>query len=296
MRQLPPLNALKAFDAAARHLSFTKAAQELYVTHGAVSRQIATLEGHFRTALFVRGPRTLTLTPEGVALARAVARAFETLRSASEALHHAGRPEPVLQVSVPPTLAMWWLMPRLSALDNGQADLRIELSTSTDPVDFERSHYDAAIRRISTVPRGLHAECFLDGRSVPVCSPQYRRRNRLDGPESLAQATLLVTRTENSAWDEWFRACKLRRDPQAATKVFDQLYFALVAAVDSLGVALAPLALAQEEVRKGNLCIVAREPLPARRAYALLCPRNSPKLDTVLAFGRWLKSHAPAAG
>lgn len=293
MRQLPPLNALKAFDAAARHLSFTRAAEELCVTHGAVSRQVAALEGHFHMALFARGQRVLKLTPEGERLAQVTGRAFDVLRSVSDTLHCANQGESSLRVSVPPSLAMWWLMPRLSALDNEHTRLRIELSTSTEPVDFEVSHYDAAIRRINVVPRGLRGVRFLDGRSVPVCSPEYRRCNHLNGPHTLVRATLLVTRIENNAWSDWFRAHGMSRAPDAAIKVFDQLYLALVAARDSLGVALAPIALVNEDVRKGNLCIIA-DPLPARRAYALLCPRTSPKLDTILVFGQWLKSQAQA--
>lgn len=294
MRQLPPLNALKAFDAAARHRSFTKAADELHVTHGAVSRQVAALESHFRMALFVRGARALTLTPEGAKLANAVERAFETLRDASDALNQVQESGSTLRVSVPPSLAMWWLMPRLSELDTTQPGFRIELSTSIEPVDFEQGDYDAAIRRIDATPRGLRAERFLDGGSVPVCSPQYRQHNEVFSPQDLARAMLLVSRSENNAWPEWMRANGIRRDPDAATKVFDQLYFALVAAMDSLGVALAPIALVQAEVRKGNLCIIAGEPVPARRAYALLCPRTAPKLDAVLAFGKWLKRARPA--
>jgi len=293
MRQLPPLNALKAFDAAARHRSFTKAADELHVTHGAVSRQVAALESHFHLALFVRGSRALTLTQEGTRLADAVERAFEHLREASDALHHVHASGSVLRVSVPPSLAMWWLMPRLSELDSTQPGFQIELSTSIEPVDFEQGEYDAAIRRIDATPRGLRAERFLDGGSVPVCSPQYRRHNKVFAPEDLARATLLVSRSENNAWPKWIRANGIRRDPSAAAKVFDQLYFALVAAMDSLGVALAPIALVHPEVRKGNLCIIASEPVPARRAYALLCPRTAPKLDAVLAFGRWLKRARP---
>jgi LysR family glycine cleavage system transcriptional activator len=293
MRQLPPLNALKAFDAAARHRTFTRAADELHVTHGAVSRQVAALESHFQAALFVRGGRTLALTQEGAQLAQAVARAFDTLRSASDALQRLHEPAATLKVSVPPSLAMWWLMPRLGALDNDPV-LRIDLSTSADPPDFERGEYDAAIRRVDSVPRGLVAERFLDGRSVPVCSPQYRRRNPMHGPRDLARATLLVTRTENNAWEDWFRSMRVRRDPAAPSKVFDQLYFALVAAVDSLGVALMPLALVQEEVRKRRLWILPCEPMPPRRAYALLCPRHSPKAEVAAAFARWLKAQAGA--
>ncbi|CAM3858072.1 LysR substrate-binding domain-containing protein [Bordetella tumulicola] len=295
MRQLPPLNALKAFDAAARHRSFTKAADELHVTHGAVSRQVATLESHFRIALFIRGSRALTLTQEGIKLAHAVERAFDNLLDASDALHQLNESGSTLRVSVPPSLAMWWLMPRLSELDNTQPGFQIELSTSIEPVDFEQGGYDAAIRRIDATPRGLRAERFLDGGSVPVCSPQYQRNNEVFSPQDLVRATLLVSRSENNAWSEWMRGNGIRRAPDAAAKVFDQLYFALVAAMDSLGVALAPIALVQEEVRKGNLCIIAGELVPARRAYALLCPRTSPKLDAVLAFGRWLKHAAPGA-
>lgn len=294
MKQLPPLNALRAFDAAARQLSFTRAAEELCVTHGAVSRQVAALEAHFCTTLFVRGPRTLTLTPEGQRLARATDRAFNVLRVASDALRCAQGGESSLLVSVPPSLAMWWLMPRLNALDEESGPLRVELSTSVEPVDFEFSHYDAAIRRVNAVPYGLYGECFLDGRSVPVCSPQYRARHRLDHADGMSRATLLVTRTESNAWDAWFHANRISRAPRAPFKVFDQLYLALAAATDSLGVALAPIALVGESLRQGKLCIVGPEPLPSRRAYALLCPRTSRKLDTVMAFGQWLKSQAQA--
>lgn len=295
MRPLPPLNALKAFDAAARHCSFTKAANELYVTHGAVSRQVAALESHFRMPLFVRSARRLTLTPEGVKLANAVGRAFKIVRDASDALHVKHESGPTLRVSVPPSLAMWWLMPRLSELETTQPGFHIELLTSIEPVDFERGDYDAAIRRIEAPsPRGLRAERFLDGGSVPVCSPQYRKHHEVFSPQDLAHAMLLVSRSENNAWTEWMHVNCIRRDPDAPTKVFDQLYFALVAAMDSLGVALAPIALVQAEVRKGNLCIIAGEPVHARRAYALLYPRIAPRLDSILAFGSWLKHAAPA--
>src|SRR3954465_4538591 len=157
MQRLPPLNALKAFDAAARHLSFTAAAAELNVTHGAVSRQVAALEEELKQRLFVRGARGLKLTPGGAQFANGVGAAFDSLRSPVEQMRRDGATGG-LRVSVPPTLAMRWLIPRMSALHHAHPRLRIDLTTSTEPVDFEGGLYDAAIRRITQVSRGIVAE------------------------------------------------------------------------------------------------------------------------------------------
>jgi LysR family glycine cleavage system transcriptional activator len=291
--RLPPLNGLKAFDAAARHLSFTRAAAELHVTHGAVSRQIAGLEDHLQAPLFVRGSRGLVLTPEGVQLARAVGAAFDMLRSAAAQVSRSG-PASALRVSAPPTLAMWWLIPRMTALHHAHPHLRIELSTGVEPVDFGGDAYDAAIRRIASVPRGMAAERFLDGRSIPVCSPGYQKQHRLRSTADLADATLVVTRSEPQAWAGWLRRHKLRREPAAAVLTFDQLYFAIQAALDSLGVALAPAALVAPEIRSGRLCALAQAQGPVSPAYALLSPRSSPKAQAIRTLGAWLKSAGAA--
>lgn len=292
MTRLPPLNALKAFDAAARHLSFTVAATELHVTHGAVSRQVAALEEELKVALFVRGGRSLKLTPEGMRLARGAGAAFDTLRAAVAQVRQAG-PVKALRVSVPPTLAMWWLIPRMSALNDAHPDLRLELSTSTDPVDFESDHYDAAIRRIRRVPAGLAAERFIDARPVPVCSPAYQKQHRLRTPADLARATLVTTRSEPQAWPEWLRAHRVERASDASVLTFEQLYFALQAALDSLGVALAPMAIVAGEIRRGRLCPLAEPDGLGSPAYALLSPRISPHREAIRTLGAWLKVASP---
>jgi LysR family transcriptional regulator, glycine cleavage system transcriptional activator len=289
MHRLPSLNALKAFDAAARHLSFTRAAVELHVTHGAVSRQIASLEEHLQSPLFVRSSKGLTLTEEGARLARAVSAALDMLRSAVTEISGAGNAS-VLRVSVPPTLAMWWLIPRLTALHHAHPRLRIDLSTSTEPVDFDSGGYDAAIRRISSVPRGMLAERFMDGRSIPVCSPAYQAKHRLRTAGDIGRVTLVVTRSEPQTWDDWLRRRKVRRDPAAAVLTFDQLYFALQAALDSLGVALAPAALVAGEIRRGRLCALAAPQGEVSPVYALLSPRVSPRREAIHTLGAWLKS------
>lgn len=294
MPRLPPLNALKAFDAAARHLSFTAAAADLHVTHGAVSRQIATLEDELQVSLFVRTARGLRLTMEGAQLARGVGTAFDTLRSSVAQVRRTGT-APALRVSVPPTLAMWWLIPRMSALHQAHPELRIDLTTSTDAVDFEQDLYDAAIRRIRQVPKGMVAQRFLEAGPVPVCSPAYQKQHRLRSTADLGRATLIETRSEPKAWPEWLKARKVRRAADAPAVAFEQLYFAVQAALDSLGVALAPAAIVEGEIQRGRLRALCPPDGPASPAYALLSPRVSPHRDAIRTLGDWLKGVAGQA-
>ncbi|RYY69956.1 MAG: LysR family transcriptional regulator, partial [Comamonadaceae bacterium] len=286
MQRLPSLSAVKAFDAAARHLSFTAAAIELHVTHGAVSRQVAALEEELQAPLFVRGARGLRLTAAGAQLARGVGTAFDTLRAAVSQVRQ-DAPASALRVSVPPTLAMWWLIPRLSALHRDHPRLQLDVSTSTDPVDFDGGAYDAAIRRIGRAPKDLAVQAFLDARPVPVCSPAYQKQHRLRTPAQLARATLILTRSEPQAWPAWIRANRLARDASSPTLVFEQLYFALQAAIDSLGVALAPAALVEAEIARGRLLALARPEGPVTPSYALLSPRLSPRRDAIRTLGDW---------
>ncbi|RYZ05411.1 MAG: LysR family transcriptional regulator [Comamonadaceae bacterium] len=287
MHRLPSLNALKAFEAASRHLSFTRAAAELHVTHGAVSRQVSQLEGALGTALFVRGSRGLELTTEGAALARGVAGAFDLLRRAVQQASHKPSLLP-LRVSVPPTLAMWWLIPRMSLLHEACPNLRLELSTSIEPVDFASGHYDAAIRRVDRLPKGLSAERFLDARPAPVCSPDYKRRHRLRRAADLGRATLITTRSEPGAWSAWLRSAALGPDTGTGVVEFEQLYFALQAALDGLGVALAPAALVAAEVQRGRLCLLSQPQGPVTPSYALLWPRAGSSGETIRLLADWL--------
>ncbi|MDB5946370.1 MAG: hypothetical protein JWQ33_1396 [Ramlibacter sp.] len=294
MQRLPPLNAFKAFEAAVRHLSFTAAAAELHVTHGAVSRQVASLEEFMAVPLFVRGTRGLRLTPEGVQLARSVAAAFDTLRAGVAQVRRAS-PASALRVSVPPTLAMWWLIPRMSALHHAHPELRIDLTTSTDPVAFDEDLYDAAIRRIVQVPKGMVAQRLMDARPVPVCSPAYQKQHRLRSVADLSRATLVITRSEPAAWPEWLRRHKVARDALAPTLTFEQLYFAMQAALDSLGVALAPTALVEGEIRRGRLRALGAPDAGIAPSYALLSPRVSGKRETIRVLGEWLQAEGEAA-
>lgn len=294
MQKLPSLNGIKAFEAAARHRSFTAAAAELHVTHGAVSRQVGALEEELQVTLFVRGARGLQLTPEGAQLAGAAGSAFGILRAAFERLRSEG-PTSALRVSVPPTLAMRWLIPRMTALHRAHPRLHIELSTSTEPVDFARGAYDAAIRRVRRAPNGLVAERFLDGRSVPVCSPAYQKQAGVRSAADLKRATLIVTRSEPDAWDGWLRQHRIERKAPAPMLAFEQLYFALQAALDSLGVALAPVPLVAADIAAGRLVALARPAGPESPSYALLFPKSAANSKPIRTLAAWLKDAAATA-
>ena len=287
MHDLPPLNAVRAFEAAARHLSLTKAGAELFVTHGAISRQVAALEEHLGVPLFVRGSRGITLTVDGSHLAMAASKAFQTLSSVTTEIGVRRRTTP-FRLDVPPVFAMWWLIPRLGSLHQADPELSLDISTSIYSVDFGSGKYDAAVRRIGKPPDGLVTCSFLDARPIPVCSPRYKERYALRRFGDLARADLLSTKTEPDAWRNWLEMHKVRREPEARRLDFEQMYLALQAAIDSLGVALAPEPLVQNELAQGRLCALAKPKGPRSLVYALLVPPGAEKRREVSSLGKWL--------
>lgn len=287
MQRLPSLNALRAFEAASRLLSFTLAAGELHVTHGAISKQIALLEQSLGVQLFLRHHQGLALTAPGARLASSVEAAFDILRAA--AVEVTGVPDAIpLRISIPPTLVMWWLTPRLAALHRALPRLPIEISVSTGPINFAANAYDAAIRRVDAAPKGMFVTSFLDGRSVPVCSPRYKKCHQIRSRADLANATLIVLRSEPTSWFDWLRAHKVRRNLAVPELTFDFLYFAIQAALDSLGVALVPFVLVEKAVEQGKLCVVDRSGFSGERTYALVSPQRSARQAHITAIANWL--------
>lgn len=285
---LPPLNAIRAFEAAGRHLSFTRAATELSVTHGAVSRQIARLESRLGTRLFVRTAGGLVLTERGQMYLGDVLAALDRLRAGTRRVAHA-EADAVVRLSVPPTFAMRWLIPRLAEFTAAHRGFTLELSTAMAQPDFIAGGYDAAIRRMRRVPRSLEGHRFLGAGTVAVCSPRYAREHRLVHPADLARATLITNATEPNEWELWYRAQRAAPPArQRSTLALEQLFFALQAAVDSLGVALAPEALVKEDLDAGRLVA----PFGARplgdRAYTLVFPPDSPKRASLRLLAQWL--------
>lgn len=284
-RKLPPLNALRAFEVAGRHVSFTKAATELNVTHGAVSRQVALLEEWLGSQLFRRTPSQLALTDTGRTYLSEVTAALDRLALAS--MHVCDQVGPqALHVDAPPTFTMRWLMARMTGFQRERPRAALRMTTSLAPVNFAEHAYGIAIRGAQAPLPGCVSVPFMTELIVPVCHADLAEGDRLRSPADLASQTLIGYATEPYPWADWLRRVGVPELRPAATLTFEQMYFALQAASDGLGVVLVPLFLAIDDILLGRL-VTPFGSLGAkqRRYYA-----NAARRDAVVdAFIAWLE-------
>jgi LysR family glycine cleavage system transcriptional activator len=288
MRRLPPLNALRAFEAAARHVSFTRAAAELNVTHGAVSQQVSTLEGWLGRPLFQRTKSKLALTDEGQFLLSEAGPALDRIALAIVSLTQQQK-LPILEVNAPPTFTMRWLIPRLSGFQRRRSTVEVRLTTSIEPVDFEKGHYDLAIRGAERPIPGLSCLPFLKEDILPVCSPEILEKTPLNTAADLAKHTLIRYGTEPYSWDQWFDSAHQENVRPVNFLNLGHMFVALQATLEGLGVALVPFFLVADEVAAERLCA----PLGvlgslARKYYAFYRETKIPSAQIEL-FAGWLK-------
>lgn len=287
---LPPLGTLVAFEAVARHRSVSRAAEELHLTHGAVSRQIQQLERALGTTLFERGTREMTPSPAAVSLAGAVADALTVLSSAARQARHSARPGPVV-LSCEPTLLIRWLIPRLPALSQTAPRLDLHLSAAGGPVDFGREGIDLAIRRNDfPLPPGAHAWWLFDEMIGPVAAPELAQR--LTTAADMADLPRLHTRTRPSAWDDWAR-CSTTTLPPAPARIFEHFYLSLQAAASGLGIAIGPRALVDDDLTAGRLA--APFGFEADGTAYFLLAAGSPHDSRAAELLTWLRRQAPEA-
>lgn len=296
---LPSLNGLRAFEAAARHLSFTRAADELNVTQTAISHQIRRLEAQLGLRLFVRRNRALLLTREGQDYLPAVRAAFEDLRLATDRLLRPGRDQ-LLTVSTTPSLAAKWLMPRLADFQETHPAIEIRISASTHLVDFRREDVDVAIRFGRGRWPGVRADWLMGEELFPVCSPKLLAGGKpLRRPEDLAQHTLLHANPAREDWQLWLTAAGLPSNLAARRGLtFDDSLLALQAAIDGLGVALARRPLVEGDIAAGRLVVPFDVKLPAEAGFYIVAPRETADTPKIAAFRDWLIAAArplPAA-
>jgi LysR family glycine cleavage system transcriptional activator len=256
---LPPLNALRTFEAAARHLSFTAAAEELCVTAAAVSHQIRSLEEHLGTALFHRSNRALVLTEAGTLLLPDVREAFARLMTATRELRRHAFAGP-LTVAVPPSFAAKWLVPRLSGFQARCPDIEVKLISSSELVDFGRDDVDLAIRYGAGVYPGLHTELLTATEFFPVCSPKLARGPPpLIVPDDLRHVVLLHDEVPTAlpmvpSWETWFKAAGVTGGEIAAHGPrFNTSFLTLEMALSGMGVALAQSTLVSADLAEGRL-------------------------------------------
>lgn len=288
-RRLPPLKALPAFEEAARHLSFSAAARELNVTHGAVSRQMKSLETHLGVRLFRRLNRRVELTEAGAAFLPAARTALDVVEASAARLSAATRQGPLV-VSCLPTLMMRWLIPRLYDFNARYPAIDVRLSASSAPVDFARADVDVAVR-IGTGPwpDGIEAHAFMNEEIGPVCSPALAQRRKLRRPGDLAHHALLHTETRADAWADWLAQSGTANVDATKGQRFEHFYFLLEAAAAGLGVALAPRPLVVEDLKLGRL-VAPFGFVKSGRRYCLLYPTERADLAKVRIFRSWIGS------
>lgn len=257
---LPPLDTLRAFEAAARTGSFSAAAEALNLTHGAVSRQIAKLEHWLGLRVFLRQARGVTLTPEGQRLLQRTQEAFALIADTSERWREA-RGASVVRVSAPPSVCSLWLMPRLAVLEAGVPPLRVVLQVEHRKVDFEEEGVDIGIRcGRGGAPDRLSLKLFEE-RCFPIASPELAAAIGEGAPERLL-AQPLIHDSDAAGWKAWFAAQGLDYRPRPQDRRFEDYNLVLDAAAHGLGIALARPPLAREQLAVGRIVRVdAREAL-----------------------------------
>jgi LysR family glycine cleavage system transcriptional activator len=290
---LPSLNGLRAFEAAARLLSFTLAAGELNVTQTAISHQIRRLEEQLGIKLFIRQNRTLSLTREAQDYLPSVRSAFEDLRRATARLRRADH-EGRLTVSTTASLATKWLVSRVAAFQDANPGMEVRITTSTHLVDFRREDVDIAVRYGRGIWPGLRAHWLMAERIFPVCSPALLNDVKpLRRPEDLANHTLLHSTISRDDWRLWLTAAGL--SPAIATRrglTFDLGFMAIQAAVDGLGVALGGAHLVEADIAAGRLVAPFDTELPQDAGYYVVSPEATADTPKVGLFRDWLIASA----
>jgi len=288
--RLPSLNGLRAFEAAARHLSFTLAASELNVTQTAISHQIRRLEEELGIRLFVRQNRALALTPEARDYLPGVRAAFNDLRLATDRLLRKDD-DKVLTISTLASLAAKWLLPRLTDFQESHPGIDVRITTSTSLVDFQRDNVDAAIRYGRGQWPGLRADWLMADELFPVCSPSLLRGDKpLRQPEDLRGYPLLHTSNANSDdWRLWLTAAGLPADIARQPGItFDMIFMTIQAAIDGIGVAMGRTSYVQDDIAKGRLVVPFKIALPADAGFYLVAPEGRREAPKLTAFRQWM--------
>ena len=296
--RLPSLNGLRAFEAAARHLSFTHAAAELNVTQTAISHQIRRLEEELGIRLFVRQNRALALTAEARDYLPGVRAAFNDLRLATERLQRRDN-DRVLTVSTLASLAAKWLLPRLSAFQEAHPGIDVRITTSTALVDFKRGDVDAAIRYGRGHWPGLRADWLTADQLFPVCSPQLLRGDKpLRCPEDLAHHVLLHSSGGyDDDWRLWLTAAGLPANISKQPGLsFDMIFMTVQAAIDGFGVAIGRTTYVEGDIAKGRLVVPFKIALPADAGFYLVSPEANADKPKLAAFRRWLLASVQGQG
>jgi LysR family glycine cleavage system transcriptional activator len=287
----PPLSAVRAFEAAARLSSFTKAAQELSITQGAVSHGVRELESRFKVALFVRTSRSLVLTEAGKLYLPFAAEALGRLRAGDRAVFDPTRKDRVVTVSVSPSFAAKWLVPRLGEFTAAHPEIDLRISASPVHIDFADGEIDLVVRHGDGDWPHLHCTRLCEETLFPVCSPLLREKLPRS-PGALARHVLIHHRS-NDGWRDWLNAFDAGPDVDVSHgPVLNEMSLAIDAAIAGQGIALARSALADRDLAEGRLVRPMPHETPAKFAYWIVYPKTSVNRANIKRFEAWLLSKA----
>jgi LysR family glycine cleavage system transcriptional activator len=291
LRRLPSLNALKAFEAAARYESFTKAADELSVTQGAVSHQVKALEAELGLRLFNRERQRLVITDAGRSYLEVVRDAFDRLAVGTNRLVQLQKTG-VLTVSTSPNFATKWLVHRLGKFVEAHPDIDLRVSASLQHIDFAREDIDLAIRHGDGQWPGMSVTRLCAEELFPVCSPKFvRGRSALRSPSDLGDHILLHV-DDRVGWSKWLEAADVAATAVDRGPIYNQASMAIDAAVAGQGIALARTALAAWDLRAGRLVRPFAHVLKAPYAYWIVYPKSTADLPKISTFRDWLLAEA----
>ena len=296
-RRLPPLNALRAFDIAARTRTFSAAARELRVSQGAVSRHITQLEAHLGVTLFHRDRREARLTAAGIAYSEAVVAALDRVEQATQALLE-GQHRRALRLKLFPSVAIKWLIARLAEFHARHREIDVRLTTTPTLVRLDPEEDDFTIQ-IGTLPQaGIQHDTLIAVELIPVCAPGYLRRSGLVAdPSDLLRHVLVSSVRRQRDWQVWFQGAGvgLARGPSGST--FANSAMAYQAAIDGMGVAMAQKELVRDDLAGGRLVPAFPLYVPSGETYYLASAENCRFPEDATAFRRWILSHSslPAA-
>jgi len=289
--RLPPMQALRAFDAAARTQSLTKAAESLHLTHGAISHQIKALERDLGVRLVARAGRGIRLTDEGERFATRVRAAFAELSAAVTEMTARANPRQ-LRVSVVPSFAALWLLPRIGRFLAAHPDVDLDVRANVGYIDFQRDDADLAIRYGYGDWPDLSVEHLLDDEYFPVCSPRLAHGRLPKRPEDLAKYTLL--RSSDEPWKPWFEAAGLDWPEASRGPIFSDSAHMMQAAAEGQGIALARRTLLGTDLRNGVLVRLFDVAMPSAKKFYLVYPPRTAGSPKLALFRDWLRHEIAA--
>lgn len=292
---LPPVADLLAFEAAARHASITRAADELHLTQGAVSRQIRQLERQLGLALFHRVRQRVVLTDAGRLYASDVRAALQQFSDATQKVMAISGGRGLLNLAVLPTLGTRWLIPRLGDFALRCPDVTVNFSARSEPFDFAQEPFDAAIHFGAPHWAGAACEYLMHEEVVPVCSPAYRDAHGIERAEALAGVVLLQQSTRPTQWAEWFEQVGVSAPHALRGPRYEQFAMIAQAAVSGLGAALLPSFLVQPEIAAGALVVLFPQALTSTDAYYFVYPESRAETPLLLSFRDWIVAQAHEA-